>query len=250
MIEEMTAFNDCGCAPIEFNEETVELLNLGSYLACAIRDVSTDRPISLSDCKLLLLAKKFKEFVNDEKDGRITDREFSKFVKETLCDKKKEQVARFILKGDYADLTDVKIVACIFTFESAGACLKLSCYRKLHDSEERVPGVRFLADDLLGMSDCLVIVDKLESCVYGAGRVLLDKTVRSLNGIPIALEAGFLHYGEHLEAEQNLSKYDAKLEQLVQYYKNSGFEDINWFCGFEACIAMFNSNNSGVEIKI
>ena len=250
MIEEMTAFNDCDCASIEFNEETVELLNLGSYLACVIKDVSTDRPIGLSDCKLVLLAKKFKEFVNDEKDGRITGREFSKFVKETLCDKKKAQVARFILKGDYADLTDVKIVTCTFMFESTGACLKLSCYRQLHDSEENIPGVRFLASDLLGMSDCLVIVDKLESCVYRAGRTLLDEVIKSLNGIPLALEAGFLHYGEYLEAEQNPSKYDAKLEQLVRYYKSSGFEDVNWFCGFESCIAMFNSNNSGVEVKI
>lgn len=70
--------------------------------------------------------------------------------------------------------------------------------------------------------DFIVELDGLESIEKGEGKNLVQNALYVMQEVPILLQAGFLHYGDY-ECEEGMER----VNKLVNFYKDLGFENIN-----------------------
>lgn len=74
-----------------------------------------------------------------------------------------------------------------------------------------------------------IVLDNLVSLKPGSGRELVQR-IRSTLTYPIALQAGFLKYGDYVTFQNTGNK--CVIEKLVRYYESLGFKNVNSDMGY------------------
>lgn len=123
---------------------------------------------------------------------------------------------------------DVCIVSKPIRMQYKTATCKTTVYKE-HDDIER--GTPFYVRDAFGFYDKFCMLDGLisRSCCGKDGQYLVFENYH-ITGVPVILQAGFLFYGEY-ELWNNCEYDFDTITELVQYYENIGFINVNSVIG-------------------
>lgn len=107
----------------------------------------------------------------------------------------------------------------------------------------------FFIGDMYNVTQRFIVMDGFESIEKDAGERLLDDVLCYFEDIPIIMQAGYLYYGDYETINEDELSYSI-MDNLVEYYKEFGFENINSYIGGydESRIMLFDKQGTVMNI--
>jgi hypothetical protein len=189
--------------------ETIDYLTIGQK----INEIAN---LDLEEDVFIELGKSFAEYVKYECQSHIVAKRISsQFGKLTA------NLPEFIFSSSFTK--DLSCISKKINVNSENAKLTLQIFHNVKNMELKQK-YGFYVEDLAGEFNDFVILDGLESFGKNAGKSLV-RFVQNKVKRPIAIQAGFLHYGDYVAYEE--TNDFSKVDNLVGFYEDIGFKNVN-----------------------